>query len=229
MNLFSGCLGIAFVFEGHLELSSVCILIAALFDFFDGMAARMLNVRSALGMQLDSLADLVSFGVLPATILFYMMKSSYNLPEIHIAEFNITPFSAYLLPLFSAWRLGKFNIDTRQTESFLGLPTPASGILFGSFPLMILNSPLNENYAFIPGLLSNFYFLLAMIILVCILLVSELPLISLKFKNIKWSYNKYRYILLLIGLILIIALGFAAVPVVIAMYIILSTISYFRN
>ena len=128
LNLVSGCIGISIALTGRLYEASYFIGIAALFDFLDGFTARLLNVRSEIGKQLDSLADVVSFGLLPGMIIFMMMMNSANLPDSGFLNQNPLPFLAFLIPVFSALRLAKFNLDTRQSNSFLGLPTPATAI-----------------------------------------------------------------------------------------------------
>ncbi|OZA56958.1 MAG: CDP-diacylglycerol--serine O-phosphatidyltransferase, partial [Sphingobacteriales bacterium 39-40-5] len=131
LNLFSGCLGIVFAFQGNLIWASYAIVIAAVFDFFDGMLARLLKAYSDIGKELDSLADMVSFGVLPSVIIYQLFALS---PQIDFGA-DWLSFSAFIIAVFSALRLAKFNIDTRQSENFIGLPTPANALLIASFPL----------------------------------------------------------------------------------------------
>ena len=135
LNLLSGIFSIYFGMEGNLLFSAYCIFIAAVFDFFDGFAARLLHAKSDIGEQLDSLADVVSFGVAPGFIMFHMIKLSLGL------DFESSlPFFGFIIPLFSALRLAKFNVDENQTDSFIGIPTPAVALLIASFPLIILNA-----------------------------------------------------------------------------------------
>ncbi|HQS50964.1 MAG TPA: CDP-diacylglycerol--serine O-phosphatidyltransferase, partial [Daejeonella sp.] len=136
LNLFSGCLGIVFAFQGNLIWASYAIVIAAVFDFFDGMLARLLKAYSDIGKELDSLADMVSFGVLPSVIIYQLFALS---PQIDFGA-DWLSFSAFIIAVFSALRLAKFNIDTRQSENFIGLPTPANALLIASFPLIIADS-----------------------------------------------------------------------------------------
>lgn len=213
-NLFSGCVGIVFAFQENLVFAGYAIFLAAIFDFFDGFASRVLQSFSGIGKDLDSLADMVSFGFLPGAIMFELLEQGPQIP-------SVSPwlnYVAFLLPVFSALRLAKFNIDTRQAESFIGLPTPANAILIASFPLIL------EQHQFLAPYVLNPYGLTVFIIVMCALLVAELPLMSLKFKNRDFNKNFYRYILLLFSAILILFFKFAAVPVVIVMYITLSLI-----
>ncbi len=214
-HLFSGCTGIFFAFQGKLDYAAYAVFTAAFFDFLDGMAARLLKVHSKIGKQLDSLADMVSFGVLPAFIIFMLLAE-----KDFGVEPNWTCFSAFFIAIFSALRLAKFNVDTRQTNSFIGLPTPASAMLSASFPLILI---FQQNASF-TGIILNHWFLIIYIAVNCWLLVAELPLLSLKFKNLDFSENSYRYILLFFGLISLLIFKFAAIPFIIFFYILLSII-----
>jgi CDP-diacylglycerol--serine O-phosphatidyltransferase len=213
-NLFSGCIGIVFTFQDNLKFAAYAIFLAAIFDFFDGFASRVLQSFSGIGKDLDSLADMVSFGVLPSAIMYELLLQAPQIP--HVSEF--LNFIAFLIPVFSALRLAKFNTDTRQAESFIGLPTPANAILIASIPLILLQ------YNSIARYILNPYGLSLFVVVMCTLLVAEIPLMSLKFKNRDFNKNFYRYILLLFSSILILFFKFAAVPVVIVMYITLSLI-----
>ncbi|MDB4918123.1 CDP-diacylglycerol--serine O-phosphatidyltransferase [Mucilaginibacter sp.] len=216
-NLFSGCIGIVLAFKGELIAASYAIFLSAIFDFFDGLASRVLKSFSGIGKDLDSLADMVSFGVLPAVIMYQLLLQARQID-------NISPylnFIAFLIPVFSALRLAKFNVDTRQAENFIGLPTPANAILIASFPLILDH----HNRYFTPYLL-NPYVLSVFIIIMCSLLVVEMPMMSLKFKNRDFNKNIFRYLLLLFSAILILFFKFAAVPVVILIYITLSVIQF---
>ena len=224
LNLLSGCLAILMVFQGDLHLASMFILIAAVLDFFDGFAARLLNAYSELGKQLDSLADLISFGLAPAFILYNMMNSSLQLDGFYpgISWFyGFLLLSPFLIAIFSALRLAKFNIDTRQTTSFIGLPTPANAMLIASFPVLVwLGSSTLFNQV-----MMNQYVLLGVILLQSFLLVSPIPMFSLKIKNLRWSDNKVRYIFLGVCLLLIVLLQEIALPLIILVYVIISVLS----
>jgi CDP-diacylglycerol--serine O-phosphatidyltransferase len=217
LNLFSGCLGIVFVFQGNLIWASYAILIAAILDFFDGMLARLLKAYSEIGKELDSLADVVSFGVLPSMIIFHLFALS---PQ---PEFGGTwlSFSAFIIAVFSALRLAKFNIDTRQSENFIGLPTPANALLIASFPLIIV-----ESNNFFADFILNPWFLLIFILVMSMLLVAEVPLISLKFKTLDLKENMLRYILVISSLLLLLFLKFEAFPIIIFIYFLVSLIQF---
>jgi len=218
LNLISGCLAITFAFQGNLVVTSWLIALAAVFDFFDGMAARLLNVKSAIGKELDSLADVVSFGVVPGVIIFQLLNqhSNFGLP--------IIPYIAFLIPAFSALRLAKFNLDNRQEEVFYGLPTPASALLIASFPLILDQNQLlfGISIDFFKTILINPYFLIVFTFLMSWLLIADIPLMSLKFKNYSWQHNKPRYILILMALSLLIIFQFMAIPLIILLYFIIS-------
>jgi CDP-diacylglycerol---serine O-phosphatidyltransferase len=224
LNLLCGCLGISAAFNGNLEAASALIGLAALFDFLDGMSARLLYVHSDIGKELDSLADVISFGLLPGVIIYQFMRTSYNLPGNLKDLLNPFPYLAFIIPIFSALRLAKFNIDTRQTTSFIGLPTPAAAIVFGSFPLIHYQVASSNHMAFISNWICNYYVLAIITIVISGLLVSEIPLFSLKFKNLIWRDNKAQYLLLLISLFAILTLGFVALPLIIVIYLILSIV-----
>ncbi|MDB4903302.1 MAG: CDP-diacylglycerol--serine O-phosphatidyltransferase [Mucilaginibacter sp.] len=216
-NLFSGCIGIVLAFKGELIAASYAIFLAAIFDFFDGLASRVLKSFSSIGKDLDSLADVVSFGVLPGVIMYQLFLQARQIDNVS----SWLNFIAFLIPVFSALRLAKFNIDTRQAENFIGLPTPANAILIASFPMII-----NHNNRFYMPCLLNPYILSGLVVVMCSLLVAELPMMSLKFKNSDFNENIYRYLLLLFSAILILFFKFAAVPVVIFIYITLSIIQF---
>jgi len=213
-NLFSGCIGIVFAFQQNLRLAGYAIFMAAIFDFFDGLASRVLKSFSYIGIDLDSLADMVSFGVLPATIVYELLLQAPQIDRIS----GYLNYVAFLIPVFSALRLAKFNNDDRQTENFIGLPTPADAILIASIPFIV------NHYKWLVPYVLNPYVLAGFVVVMCVLLVSEIKLMSLKFKNTDLNGNIYRYLLLLFSAILILFFKFAAVPVVIFMYIILSII-----
>lgn len=203
------------------------IFLAAIFDFFDGMTARLLNAYSELGKELDSLADVVSFGVAPAFIIFQMMKMSlFGSEQIPLIDFVPTwkvffLLVPFLIPVLSAIRLAKFNIDERQTDSFIGLPTPANALFFVSLFIVTITT----NNDFIITLIYNKYFLTGLIVLFSLLLVAEFPMFSLKFKNLSLRDNKIRYLFIGLSLILLILLHSIAVPVIIILYLILSAIN----
>jgi CDP-diacylglycerol---serine O-phosphatidyltransferase len=217
LNLFSGCIGIVYAFKGELTIASYAILIAAIFDFFDGMIARLLKAYSDIGKELDSLADMVSFGVLPSVIVYQLFLQS---PQVG----SVSPFlnmSAFLIAVFSALRLAKFNIDERQSENFIGLPTPANAMLIASLPMILVQ----DNW-FLTAYILNPFFLFIFSLGMSILLVTEIPLISLKFKSLNFNDNLFRYILVFSAIVLVLIFKFAAVPLIVFIYILLSLIQF---
>ena len=205
LNLFCGCLSIVCAFSDRLEMAAYFILVASVFDFFDGFAARWLKAYSAMGKELDSLADVVSFGVAPASIMYMLLWN---------AGYYLIAFAAYIIAVFSALRLAKFNIDTRQSDSFIGLPTPANAIFICSLAFISLS---DWNF-----LTNNLFFLLAVTVIFSYLLVSELPLFSLKFKSFDWKNNKIRYVFIAFSAVILVILQWAGLAVVILVYIIIS-------
>ena len=211
-NLLCGCIGIVEAFHNNLLLSCVLIGVAAVFDFLDGFVARLLKVTSVIGKELDSLADVVTFGVLPSVILYQLiMKSVPDLSGIWIANL------AFSIAVSSAIRLAKFNTDPRQSESFIGVPTPANALLIASLPLI-----LREHEALATPVIVNTVNLLIFTGIMSYLLICELPLFALKFKSFRWKENQVQFSFLLISLALLGVLGIAAVPLVIGLYILIS-------
>ena len=214
-NLISGCVAIAFAFSGNVELSFTWIIIGAIFDFFDGMSARLLNVSSPIGKELDSLADVVTFGVAPSTILFSEL-SVMSYPAILEPLRPILPFTAYIMAAFSALRLAKFNLDERQALGFIGLPTPANALFWGS--LIIGAGKWLEATPFMV------FFLLGGILISSWLMVSEIPMFALKFKEWGWKGNQVKYIFLLTCIPLLAIFGLTGLAIIIAWYVIISYI-----
>jgi CDP-diacylglycerol---serine O-phosphatidyltransferase len=206
LNLLAGSVGIVFLFKGFVFEASLMIWVAALFDFFDGFAARILKVTSTIGKELDSLADVVSFGLLPSVLIFHLFENM----EVPV----FFPYFAFLIVMFSALRLAKFNVDTRQSDSFIGLPTPANAIMISSFPYI------SEHYEFF--MFVQPVWLLTITILLSYLLVSEVHLFSLKLKGYGWKKNRIKYIYLITSVTLLALFQIAAIPVVIILYIIFS-------
>jgi CDP-diacylglycerol---serine O-phosphatidyltransferase len=223
-NLLCGCLAIVCAFEGNLVWSAYLVGLAAVLDFFDGFAARMLGVSSPIGKDLDSLADMVTFGVVPGVVVY---KMALNTEEASIS-FDYVPnqmywlyYFCFIITIFSAIRLAKFNNDPRQSESFIGLPTPANAIFWSSLPLI----PISPYSSFITDLLLNNYALVIFLPLSAYLLISELPLFALKFKSFGWKGNEIRYVFLALSLILITILQFIGIPLIIILYILMSIVN----
>lgn len=241
LNLFCGSIAVIFAVRGQLELTAIFVMLGIFFDFFDGLAARKLNVQSELGLQLDSLADMVTSGLAPGIVMFHLITRSVTNNEWGMTGLkrlsNGTLFSGnaftevlfvfngyalvgLLIVLASAYRLAKFNIDTRQTTSFIGLPTPANTLLIVSLPL-ILSYGAPE---WVEMIILNKWFLIGLTVLCCYLLNAELPLFALKFKTWDFATNKLRYIFLIITVLLLVFFKFLAVPCVILLYVLLSVI-----
>lgn len=213
MNLFSGCIACVMAFHANFEMAMLFIVIGAVFDFFDGLAARLLHAYSNIGKDLDSLADDVSFGVAPALIVFSLFKE-INYPDYLSFLANWLPYAAFLIAVFSALRLAKFNNDTRQTTSFIGLPVPANALFWAS--LIAGCKPIASYHPLLT---------LALVCLFSWLLVSEIPMFSLKFKNLSWKDNKIAFIFVIISAILLITLKIAGFAAVIVWYILLSILT----
>ena len=212
-NLISGCIAIAFAYEGKLEWALAFIIIGAVFDFFDGMVARLLHVSSPIGKELDSLADDITFGAAPAMMVFtFLHQLPY--PDWLDGAREYLPYVAFLIAAFSALRLAKFNLDERQATSFIGLPTPANALFWGS---LIVGG--GTRLIHIPYALPV---VLVLIVLSCWMLVAEIPLFALKFKQWGWKGNETKYIFLITCIPLIVWLGMSSLAVIITWYVILS-------
>jgi CDP-diacylglycerol--serine O-phosphatidyltransferase len=197
------------------------IFVAAIFDFFDGFAARMLNAKSPIGGELDSLSDVVSFGVAPSFIIA-MLLSKTGISWM-VADVNVFPMLAFILAAFAAVRLAKFNIDTRQSTSFIGLPVPAVGLFIASLPLMLSRISIESAlYNFI----VNPYFLLAIVAIFSWLMISEVPFFSFKIKSLRFKENILRYFVVIFAIVAFIILKLVALPFVFLFYILLSVICY---
>lgn len=209
-NLLSGCFGIVAASQGNLEMAAYFIWIAALLDFADGLVARALKAYSTIGGDLDSLADMVSFGVLPSFIMFGLIQNALEVSNTWI------PYVAFAIAAFSALRLAIFNVDTRQKDKFIGLPTPASAMLISALPLGTL--------VWFQTLVAHPAFLIVLTLLLAYLLVANIELLAFKFKNYSWADNKLKYLFMIISIILFILLRSVAIPIVTVLYILLSVV-----
>jgi CDP-diacylglycerol--serine O-phosphatidyltransferase len=213
-NLLSGCVSIFFAANGHILWASAMIFAAAVFDFLDGFAARLLNAKSPIGAELDSLSDVVSFGVAPSFIVAWFLS------HLGLGWWSM---AAFILAAFAAIRLAKFNIDTRQTSSFIGLPVPAVGLFIASLPFLVFNIGQDSMlYRFI----MNPYFLFAMVAVFSWLMISEVPFFSFKIHNLKFKENILRYFVVIFAVVAVIILKLAALPFVFLFYILLSVICF---
>ncbi len=212
-NLASGCFATIMALQGDLKAAIIWIIIAAIFDFSDGLAARLLKAYSPLGKELDSLSDIVSFGVAPGMSLYVLLAKAVG--SLEISGISWLPYLAFVIPVFSGLRLAKFNVDERQSTSFIGMPVPAHALLWGSLSYVL--QPFITNHAL--------YILIACLIAsmaTSYLLVSEVPMFSMKVKSLKWKGNELRYILIVCGLLFLLLFGFLGIAGTMLLYIILS-------
>lgn len=216
LNLFSGCIACVMAFEAKYEAALLFIILSAVFDFFDGMLARLLKAYSAIGKDLDSLADDVSFGAAPAFVVFSLFKEMHYPAGMEWAM-PYLPYAAFLIAVFSGLRLAKFNNDTRQTSSFVGLPVPANALFWGSLVAGLHSSLISEHF--------HPLYLVLLVMLFSWLLVSEIPMFSLKFKNLSWKDNKVSFLFLIVCIPLLLFGGITGFAAVIVWYIILSLIT----
>lgn len=241
LNLVFGCLAIVFTLQNGIIITldtdgtqlldmpekiwmvSFFIGIAAVVDFLDGFVARLFNATSEMGKQLDSLADVVSFGVAPGIIIYQFLRLSFaqDVTGVDVSLLWLLP--AFILPCAAAWRLARFNLDTTQSHSFKGMPVPAVGIFVASLPLIYWN--VNEEWA--QSLLLNKWFLYAVVAILSWLMVSKLPLMALKFKNFGLKDNLPKYLLVIIAIIAILILKWLAIPLIVLAYVLISLL--FKN
>lgn len=232
LNFLSGCIAVLFAATGNLPAAAFFVFAGVVFDFFDGMAARLLKVQSEIGLQLDSLADVVSFGLAPAVVLYQLFNKSLfgtarNLSDTFFTEgwnagaVSYWPLAGLIVGVATAFRLAKFNVDTRQTDSFIGLPSPANALLIMSLPLILEFQ--NSQYA--EDFILNKWILILLTFFSVYFLNAEIPMFSLKFKSMDFKSNRIRYSFLIICLVLLAVLKFIAIPVIIGMYIFISVVS----
>lgn len=218
LNLFSGCVALVFVSDFNFELAFYFVCLGIFFDFFDGFFARKFNVAGPLGVQLDSLADMVTSGVVPGYVMFQLMKD-YDA----FGNDSYLPFIGFIITLGACYRLAKFNIDTRQSDSFIGLPTPANALLISSLGLIINKNQFSEAF----NIISNEWFLFALTFLSAYVMNAEIPLFSLKIKDFSFAKYKLQIFFLLLSVILILFLQILAVPMIIVLYVLLSVLNTF--
>jgi len=228
-NLLCGSIAILQIFKGNMVMAAYLVGLAAVFDILDGFMARLLKVTSLIGKDLDSMADLVTFGVVPSLVLYRMLDIGYLVDHQEYEIIINNPWLVYtpfLIIIFSAIRLAKFNNDTRQTDYFIGVPTPANAILICSIPLIVnWDTQFDLKHCEFIHYLIHPYSILAISVIMSALLVAELPLFSLKFKQYGWKGNEIRYIFLLLSLIGLIAFQYLGLGISIVLYIGLSIIN----
>lgn len=222
LNLFCGCIAITFVVQQQFEMAFYFVCLGIFLDFFDGFFARLFQVASPLGLQLDSLADMVTSGVVPGLTMFYMMLEAFSLQisDPFSGQYALA-FLGFLVTLGSCYRLANFNIDTRQTDSFIGLPTPANALFILSLPLVVRHF---DSFMLFE-LLSNYGVLLAISIGSAYILNAEIPLFSLKVKKLTFQDNKLTFFFLAVSLLLLVTLQYLGIPLVILFYIFLSILN----
>jgi CDP-diacylglycerol--serine O-phosphatidyltransferase len=231
LNLFCGCLAVIFAVKNQLEVAAFFVFLGIFFDFFDGLAARLLKVQSELGLQLDSLADMITSGVVPGIVMYQLFNRALGIHEKmndghswsdtwHWLqnEVHILPLFGLLVTLGSAYRLAKFNIDENQTSSFIGLPTPANTLLIISFPLILAY----QGNPTIDAIILNKWFLIVITVVSCYLLNANIPLFALKFKDWSFKNNMVKYVFLVLSAVLLIVFKFIAIPIIIILYVLIS-------
>lgn len=227
LNLSSGLIALIYAFNTHYQMAFVWVCIGIFFDFWDGFFARLLKAQSPIGLQLDSLADMVTSGVVPGLVMFQVlagiadMQDEYNLSMDNF-YLGILPFAGFIITLASCYRLAKFNVDTRQTESFIGLPTPANALFIMSLPVIQIHS---DGDGMLFELLSNPFVLVGITLLSAFMLNAEIPLFSLKVKYFNWEKNKIQFTFLILSILLLFFLQYTAIPLIILLYVIMSAIS----
>jgi len=231
LNLLCGTIAIMLAVSGNLVAAAIFTFLGIFFDFFDGLAARALNAQSQVGLEMDSLADVVTSGVVPGIVMVQLLNEAIFGVSLDITTFfeagswnngilKYIPFIGLLIVVASAYRLAKFNVDTRQTSSFIGLPTPANTLLILSLPLILTF----HDVAVLESIILNKWVLICLTLLSCFLLNAEIPLFALKFKTWDFKSNAVRYIFLLCCLVAIILFHFIAIPIILALYIVISII-----
>ena len=231
LNVLSGSIAVLFAVNGNMPATALFVFLGIFFDFFDGLLARKLNVQSELGLQLDSLADMITSGLVPGLVMFHLLSftvGDFNL-NTNSAQWSDSlfgtiqwlPFLGLLITLASAYRLATFNISTNQSDHFIGLPTPANALLILSFPL-ILEYQDND---IINSIILNQWFLIGVTLLSCYLLNAKINLIALKFKTWNFKDNAARYLLIILTIVLLVIFKFAGIPLIILLYLLLSLVS----
>ena len=226
LNLFCGCVALQFVSHEEYELVFLFVSLGIFFDFFDGFFARKFNVAGPLGVQLDSLADMVTSGVVPGYVMYQLIMDRKNLYTNDLSlQDQLFPYLGFIITLGACYRLAKFNIDTRQSDSFIGLPTPANALFFTSLPILPL--VLHDNFHIIFS--YNKWILLALTFLSAYVMNAEIPLFSLKIKNFSFAKYKLQIFFLAISVLMLIFLQIVAVPLIILLYVLLSVINNILN
>ncbi len=227
LNLTAGLVALVYAFDTNLQMAFIWVCIGIFFDFWDGFFARILKAQSAIGLQLDSLADMVTSGVVPGVVMYKLLE---NIQELH-DDYNLStdnyylgmlPYIGFVITLASCYRLAKFNVDTRQTDSFIGLPTPANALFILSLPVILNHS---DGTGFVFDALSNPYVLIGISLLSAFMLNAEIPLFSLKVKYFNWETNKIQVVFLVFSVLLLFFFQYLGIPLIILSYVIFSFIN----
>ncbi|MEZ4795964.1 MAG: CDP-alcohol phosphatidyltransferase family protein [Flavobacteriaceae bacterium] len=222
LNVLCGSIAVIFAVSGDMTATAFFVFLGIFFDFFDGLLARKLKVQSELGLQLDSLADMITSGLVPGLVMFhllsYTVEGSNSYTDSMLGDIQWLPFLGLMITLASAYRLATFNISTNQSDSFVGLPTPANALLILSLPLILEY----QNNDLMNSIILNKWFLISVTLLSCFLLNSKIKLIALKFKTWGFKDNAARHLLIVLSLILLIVFKFAGIPLIIILYILMS-------
>ncbi|WP_395059628.1 CDP-alcohol phosphatidyltransferase family protein [Flavobacterium sp.] len=230
LNLFCGCIALVFAFQQEFLLAFYFVCLGIFFDFFDGFFARLFKVSSPLGLQLDSLADMITSGVVPGVIMFQMLLKSFGEEKvISVSSWDnsvmVLPFLGFIITLGACYRLANFNIDTRQTDSFIGLPTPANALFILSLPLVLLN----PNLEFIANSLQNHWVLITISIVSAYVMNAEIPLFSLKIKDFTFKKNVLQILFLASSVLLLLVFRYLGIPMIIIFYVLLSVVNNMIN
>jgi CDP-diacylglycerol---serine O-phosphatidyltransferase len=217
LNLFCGCIAIIFVTNDDFEMAFFFVCLGIFLDFFDGFFARLFKVSSPLGLQLDSLADMVTSGVVPGLVMFYLLQKG----QVSVLPILILPYLGFIITLGACYRLANFNIDTRQTDSFIGLPTPANTLFIMSLPLVLKYS----DSLVMLEILTNQWVLLAITLFSAYIMNAEIPLFSLKIKDFTFKKNALQIVFLTLSVLLLVFFQYSAIPLVIITYVLLSVVN----
>ncbi len=220
LNLFSGCIALVFALNKDFDLAFYFVCLGIFLDFFDGFFARLFKVSSPLGLQLDSLADMVTSGVVPGVVMYQMIANSSAFPTMN-SDIVFYPFLGFIITLGSCYRLANFNIDTRQTDSFIGLPTPANALFILSLPLVLKYS----DSIIILELLTNHWLLMVITLFSAYILNAEIPLFSLKIKKFNITDNVLQIVFLSLSLVFLLFFEYLGIPMVIIFYVLLSVLN----
>ena len=229
LNLLSGSIAVIFAMNGELHIAALFVLLGIVFDYLDGFLANLLDARSELGLHLDSLADVVTSGLVPGVVMFKLLKLSgpdWSLSESVKSGFEFSPdtfipFAGLLITMAAAYRLAKFNVSTDQTEHFYGIPTPANALLIISFPLILEY----QNNDLMNSLILNKWFLLGITLASCVLMNARIKMLAMKFKNWSFKDNAARYMLIILAIVLLTIFQFSAIPLIILAYIVISLLN----